>query len=491
MLKQFLDDAENRQVSLLLLTAFFLFFAKLWQGYLGGDEACYALLARQILRTGDWLVLHHPTYPGWENFYEHPPLFMWITALNFKLLGINDFSAKLFPATCGFGTVLVTYWAGKKLVNHEYGYYAAFILLTTEYFIDYTRKARLEVPLTFFIVLSFLFLILALREKRPFWSVMSGMAAALAFLVKGVAVLSAVAVTGLAFLFLSGSTRRAIINAGLFILGWSVILVPWISAQYLFDQGRFFDWYIHKQVAWSAAGRGNNPVNYTPFYFYFKELLVKVMVPWLLISILGIVRLHKLWSLYKNKLRYIAFWIALIMLVAFSLVQFKKTRYIIPTLPFLSLLAAEFIIERNWSAIFTRWITRILMILLILVIVLAAVTPLSFSTTSGRELVSLIPYIRTYSDPGDTLLVAGLDQYTVRQVFTWYLDRPQKICDTRDLFLAGWAEGKYQAGILYDQNNIADSLSGNSPRPLIRSGKYLLFIRDRDKKIILLNQMMK
>jgi len=486
MLKNFYNDPENKQISILLLTAFFLSFTKLWQGYLGGDEACYALLSRQILRTGDWLVLHHPAYTDWKNFYEHPPLYMWVTALNFKLFGLSDFNAKLFSAACGFGTVIITYFAGKKLVNHEYGYYAAFILLTTEYFIDYARKARLEVPLTFFIILSFLFLILTLKDKRPFWSVLSGIAGALAFLVKGVAVLSTVGMTGLALLFLSGSIQRAAINAGLFILGWCIILVPWGAAQFLFDQGQFFDWYLNKQVAWSAAGRGGNPVNYSPFYFYFKELFVEVMIPWFLISILGIIRLHRSWSMHKDKLRYLAFWIALTMLIAFSIIQFKKTRYIIPALPFLSFLAAEFFIGRNWSKIFDKWITRILIILVVAVILIATLTPLSFSTNAGQELVSLIPFTQTYSTPVDTLLVAGMEKYTVRQVFTWYLDRPQNICDNQEQFLNAWSSGKYKAGILYDRFNSADSLSMTPYRPVIRSGKYLLFIRDMNEKSVIL-----
>src|SRR3989344_1694686 len=58
----------------------------------------YSSIARNYLKYGIETKLGQMTGPG--SFYTHyPPLFTWLLAADFKLLGVNDITARLLPLT--------------------------------------------------------------------------------------------------------------------------------------------------------------------------------------------------------------------------------------------------------------------------------------------------------------------------------------------------------------------------------------------------------
>ncbi len=72
----------------------------LWQGspYLfDWDELIYASLAREMVRSGDWLQLRIGGVP----FLEKPPLFFWLQAASFQVFGIHEAAARLPSAVAG------------------------------------------------------------------------------------------------------------------------------------------------------------------------------------------------------------------------------------------------------------------------------------------------------------------------------------------------------------------------------------------------------
>src|SRR3989338_2980517 len=69
------------------------------------DEAVYANISKSILRTGNWLVLYQDDSP----WFDKPPLYIWSTALLYKLLGINEFATRLTSSLFGIATILLIY----------------------------------------------------------------------------------------------------------------------------------------------------------------------------------------------------------------------------------------------------------------------------------------------------------------------------------------------------------------------------------------------
>jgi 4-amino-4-deoxy-L-arabinose transferase-like glycosyltransferase len=68
-------------------------------------EARYAENARIMLETGDWVT---PWYPNGMPFWGKPPLSFWVTALSFKLFGVNELAARLpqLGVAIGIGSVV-------------------------------------------------------------------------------------------------------------------------------------------------------------------------------------------------------------------------------------------------------------------------------------------------------------------------------------------------------------------------------------------------
>lgn len=476
-------DNEKEQTTALFIFAFLVFFTKLWQGPLGGDEACYALLSREILRTHDWMVLHHPYFSDWQNYYEHPPLYMWATALNFKIFGISDFAAKLFSAITGLASVVILYFTGKKMVDRDFGFIAAFVLVTTQYFLDYSRKARLEIPLTFFILLSFFFLVYCLKERKLVWAFLSGIAMSLAFLVKGIPAFASVLIAGIAFILYKDALTSKIRNIAFFALGAIVILGPWAFAQFHFDNGRFFDWYIFKQVGWSLSGRSMAPAPKSmigsELLYYPKKLLLEIMVPWAFVSLIGIGEIIKRKSFQNDFCKYLALLGVIIVTLAFSLIQLRKARYVLPAVPFLAILAAEFFYNRSWRDKFTLWASRLVILLTGLFLLVTVLTPIKLYSKKDGEFLPFRSIIENSTTRQDHILVAGMNPYTVQQVFSWYFDRPQEIVKDIKQFKVEWETGKYKFGILKRPSGSSEQDIVEEIKPYSRSGPYFLFVNEK------------
>src|SRR5262245_5423548 len=64
-----------------------LFFYQLGDGSLyDWDEATYAQIAKAMVLSQTWGTL----YWNGTSFFEKPPLYSWLTALTYQVLGINE-----------------------------------------------------------------------------------------------------------------------------------------------------------------------------------------------------------------------------------------------------------------------------------------------------------------------------------------------------------------------------------------------------------------
>lgn len=131
----------------IVLFGIFLLFAKLDKGELASlDDCYYAQKAKEILITGDWLTMHYAGKPDFDNV----PLYIWLEAVMFKLFGVHEYTARFFSAFFGLGTIIMTFYLGKMWFSHRVGVYSAIVMLTTQFFLKYSRRAMFDVTLTFF-----------------------------------------------------------------------------------------------------------------------------------------------------------------------------------------------------------------------------------------------------------------------------------------------------------------------------------------------------
>ena len=95
-------------------------------------------------------------YEPYEAF-RFRPLMLLPIALFWSLFGINDITTVLWPMLCFYGTIIVTYFLGRKLFNHKVGIIAAFLISIFPLHLVYSTRVSIDTPLVFFMGLSVLF----------------------------------------------------------------------------------------------------------------------------------------------------------------------------------------------------------------------------------------------------------------------------------------------------------------------------------------------
>ena len=331
-------DARFRFIFLMVLITVGI-FAKLGDTDLPPiASALYASISREMVRSYDWLTPRLPHCPNvayrdnWSEFYDHPPLLFWSTAVVFKIFGANDFTARLASEIYGIGVILLVYYLGYLISGHWAAFFSAIVLITTPLFIQQTRACELETILMFFIMLSIISFILGIKKDKKYF-LLFGISTGLGFLGKGIPAY-ATYVTAILYIILAKKWelfKCRHLWAG-FILGLVVPLF-WIVPQFIFEGDKFYQLYIKRQVFGSIAGRGVVlPIGKKIFgYFYFIPPLFSHYLPWGPVGVLAIYKIlrKRLWT---EEIMTLLLLIAVIF-VAFSIPGYKEIYYLLPMWP--------------------------------------------------------------------------------------------------------------------------------------------------------------
>ncbi|MFH1665521.1 MAG: glycosyltransferase family 39 protein [Candidatus Omnitrophota bacterium] len=317
----------------LLIIVVFSAVVLLWS--LGGgslcswDEGMYGGVAREIVKTNQWIDLRWGGLP-WS---DKPPLYMWMTALFYMAFGVGEFSVRFFSALCGVGTVVVTYLLARRLYSRKAAFCSALVLLSTWHFIWSAKMGMLDVPLTFFTILSiYLFKTGEEDKKRLFFA---PLAFALAFLTKGAGALIIPIILFLYMLF-SGNLKTLKQPP----LAWGIslafaVLVWWHWTAFAhYGEGFVKDYFVkHLLTRTTQAVEGHSGDILT----YFGVIPNKGR-PW---AGIGFVLLpYMLWRILKRgeKEHLIPVVWAGTILVIFSLVKTKLHWYVMPIYPPLAIM---------------------------------------------------------------------------------------------------------------------------------------------------------
>ncbi len=140
------------QLLLLLWLAVLLLFGRREGAQLHTDRAVYASIALTMAESGDWL---QPRLAG-EPYYKKPPLVFWLAALAAKLFGRGPAAISLPTTLSALGLTFATYFLARRWLGHAGGLAAAFILITSPFFIRNACLLRLDAPQALAIAAAFL-----------------------------------------------------------------------------------------------------------------------------------------------------------------------------------------------------------------------------------------------------------------------------------------------------------------------------------------------
>ncbi|MDR3387893.1 MAG: glycosyltransferase family 39 protein [Rudaea sp.] len=328
------------------------------------DEPRFALVARQMVESGDWLIPHR----GGELYADKPPLFMALQALAFELTGHWRIAFLLPSLLAALGTLVLVYDLGRRLWNRRTGRLAAWLVLFAIGFTFQARRAQIDPTATFFIVLAvYGFLRHLLRGPDWRWWAIGGLAAGLGVVAKGVGILAflvllpwmwrrwrmrgkSVAIAAADATAVHGGGWRWLLAPLLCLLAIATWLLPMLLAVRAHHDPAYAA-YAHdllfKQTAerYVAAWHHEQPPWYYLEVIALQWLPLSLFLPWLIPA----------WwrRLRRGDQRYtLLLGLVVLILLFFSLSAGKREVYILPALPILALAAAPLVpallARRRW-----------------------------------------------------------------------------------------------------------------------------------------------
>lgn len=392
-----LSDPRLHQLAL-LVASLFVIFTRLWETTLASyDDAFYAEKAKEILLTGEWLV---PPWNYQPNF-DNPPLYLWATALLFKLFGPTEFAARLVSAASGVGCILLTYRFGSRLFGPWVGVFSGAALLTTPYFIKYSRHAMLDTLQTLLVSASLYLLLLGLQRQRTGWNDLgAGVLMGLALLNKSVLGFLPLAIYVTYCLAARVPWRRALrpsLGAG--ILAGLALPGAWFAAV----TARHGSAFIHRHlgaVVWhrAVAGDPDQVMGWAARLDYFTGLLTNFQ-PWLLLSVYGAWRLYRRAEEPRRGLVPVAWAGSVLLLLSLPLAH--KSWYVMPAYPALALLAGvglEHLVGPRRERV-----AAIMGVAVAAYILVVSLTPVPVGRDRNRDLAELAQAIHVTVPHGETV----------------------------------------------------------------------------------------
>jgi 4-amino-4-deoxy-L-arabinose transferase-like glycosyltransferase len=333
------DGWQRREVHFVIIACLsaVILFSTLHLGDLSGyDDAAYAHEGRGILSSGDWWGLR---LNGYLDF-DKPPLFVWMVAVSFKLLGISDFAAKFPAALLGFGTILLVYFIARELSDDYWlPVLSMLVMAGTQYFLKYSMHAMTCVPFAFLFSLAVYFYVRALI--RPVWFVPAGLAIGLAELTRSPMGLLPL---GIVVSHLALTKRTALLKSRFLWCGLLLtILLPsiWFVAEYSRYGEAFVRGHLSNLADHALAAEGaEKSEGWASGLLTYPVLLAKLYWPWLPLMLIGLAtQIRKMFKEREVTATLLVCWVAWV-IVPFSLAESRVLRYLLPAFPAFSILAA-------------------------------------------------------------------------------------------------------------------------------------------------------
>jgi 4-amino-4-deoxy-L-arabinose transferase-like glycosyltransferase len=307
------------------------------------DEPRFALVAKQMVESGDWLFPHR----GSELYSDKPPLFMWLQAAFLWLTGNLRIAFLLPSLLAALGTLWCVTDLGTRLWTRRVGLYAGWAVLLTIQFTWQAKKAQIDPLVVCWITLS-CYGLLRHALRGPDWRMwaLGWAAAGLGTISKGVGVIALFMLLPMAFASLRGwpgvrlhaRDARFWLGPLAFLAACGVWLVPMLVAA-LGNGGADYRAYVDDILLRQTVTRYANAWHHGQPPWYFIEVALTAWLPIMLALPWAIPAWKR--RLQRHDARYLLplAWVLLVF-VFFSIPSGKRDMYILPALPMLCLALA-------------------------------------------------------------------------------------------------------------------------------------------------------
>ncbi|HEY6486128.1 MAG TPA: glycosyltransferase family 39 protein [Candidatus Cybelea sp.] len=145
------------------------------------SETAYGEVAKEILLTHDWVVMHLNSVP----YFVQPPLYFWLGAIFSLFAGPTPFALRLPSALATIALCAFTGYAVARQAGSRVGIYAAVILATSLMQAVIGRLAIMDALLDLTVAMTIFWWFRALETGRDRYAIFGWIAAGFGFLAKG------------------------------------------------------------------------------------------------------------------------------------------------------------------------------------------------------------------------------------------------------------------------------------------------------------------
>jgi len=316
------------------------------------DEASHMNIARGLLEGIDYGYIH-----GEYSDAYRPPVYPLTITPFFWIFGSSEFVARSVSAMFGILGSVVIYFLGKKMYSREIGLYSALILAANPMHWFYSSKAMIEGILISLVILFLYTLYSSLKDRR--YLIPTGVLLSLIFLTKYTGI-----VVSIFFILYILLWKRDLLKSKYFYLALVLaflVLTPWMSfnMRVYGEPLGASEFHFGKNIEFSEE---NVMQNMYGFYLLVVVIEAALFLPFMLAGFYFMFKEKD-----KNLLPFILFF--LIFLIPLSLLSVKRPRYLLPTLPVLTIATAYCFTKLKALKIsgikFKRYIIPLLIILVI------------------------------------------------------------------------------------------------------------------------------
>jgi 4-amino-4-deoxy-L-arabinose transferase-like glycosyltransferase len=304
------------------------------------DEALYAVRAKYIVETGNWL---DQTQGAVDGLYSsvHPPLYIWLTSLTVKFFGNQLFFYRVWSLIFGLLTLLILFLFFK---DKKKGLIAVLIAGTSPFYLSYFHLGQLDTIYTFFLILGLLY------QKRYFetdsfkYQVLTALVFGLALMSKMlVGLLLPISIAFVYFvIILRDKTKFLQLFKGfslILIIGLSIAL-PWHLSMYKnYGQDFINSMFGYHLMERMREGIESNTTSLGPLFF-INQLIIQFSLP---VIFAAIIFLKKRKKPVNTDILLLSFFVVPFLIFSVSATQLRT--YAFPMILPLSLYVGRHIFE--------------------------------------------------------------------------------------------------------------------------------------------------
>jgi 4-amino-4-deoxy-L-arabinose transferase-like glycosyltransferase len=314
------------------------------------DEINFAESAREMIRSGDYMLVQINYSPFWEK----PPLFFWLQVLSMKVFGITEFAARFPNAVFGTIYLITFYLIGRKHFSPRFGLLWALLFFGSLLPHIYFKSGIIDPVFNFFIFLSIYFMVQVIEggSNQHKNGLLSGIFSGLSVLTKGPVGFLILAICFGVYVGIKKFKNFPNIRYfALFIFGFMIIVSSWLAVEF-YQNGteNMLNFILYQIELFTSPVAGHEQ----PFYYHFLVVLLGCFP----ISIFAIPLFFKSDAQNEPYLRLwmkILFWVVIVL---FSITTTKIIHYSSLTYIPLSALAAMYLQDvmdkkKEWKSYLT------------------------------------------------------------------------------------------------------------------------------------------